>query len=170
MIRIFTTIMALALLVSCNKAEEPEQLTVKKPAKAVQHKPTPEAADLTAGISGSVEGAKFRNPFQSHIVLMKSTPGAAQKIKGPLECCEVTVFKVLAAVVGLSDSEGFALIQAPDGKRYIIRRGDVLGARDGKVIKIHSKGLIIREHARDEDGKIKSSEDIELKLLEKKVL
>ena len=168
MIRIFTAIIALTLLVSCNKAEEPQQLPVKKPARAVSQKPSAGTADLTAGISGSAEGAKFRNPFQSHILLMKAVPGAVQKIKGPLECCELSSFKVMAAVVGVTDSEGFALIQAPDGKRYVVRRGDVMGPRDGKVTKIHSRGLVVREHMRDEDGKIKSTEDIELKL-EKKV-
>jgi Tfp pilus assembly protein PilP len=168
MIRIFTAIIAFALLISCNKAEEPQQPLVKKPAKAVKQSPLPESTDLTAGISGSVESAKFRNPFQSHIILMKAVPGAPQKIRGPLECCELSVFRVLASVVGVSDSEGFSLIQAPDGKRYVVRRGDVIGAREGKVIKIHSKGMVVREHTRDEDGKIKSTEDIELRL-EKKV-
>src|SRR3972149_5736077 len=168
MIRIFTAIIALTLRISCNKAEEPQQPPIKKPARAVNQAPLSESTDLTAGVSGSAESAKFRNPFQSHIILMKAVPGASQKVKGPLECCEISSFKVLAAVVGVSDSEGFALIQAPDGKRYVVRRGDVLGARDGKVIKIHSKGMLIREHTRDEDGKIKSTEDIELKL-EKKV-
>lgn len=168
MIRIFTAIIALTLLISCNKAEQPQQQPIKKPARAVKEAPLSESADLTAGFSGSAEGAKYRNPFQSHIILMKAVPGAPQKIRGPLECCELSMFKVLAAVVGVSDSEGFALIQAPDGKRYVVRRGDVLGARDGKVIKIHPKGLVIREHTRDEDGKIKSTDDIELRL-EKKV-
>lgn len=168
MIRIFTAIIALALLVSCNKAEEPQQLQVKKPARAVKQSTLPESADLTAGVSGSSESAKYRNPFQSHILLMKAVPGAPQKIKGPLECCELAVFRVLASVVGVTDSEGFALIQAPDGKRYVVRRGDVMGAREGKVIKIHSKGMVVREHTRDEDGKIKSTEDVELRL-EKKV-
>ncbi|MBI2401031.1 MAG: pilus assembly protein PilP [Deltaproteobacteria bacterium] len=168
MIRIFTAIIALTLLISCNKAEEPQQSPAKKPARAVKQAPLSESTDLTAGISGSAEGAKYRNPFQSHIILMKAVPGAPQKIRGPLECCELGMFKVVAAVVGVSDAEGFALIQAPDGKRYVVRRGDVLGAREGKVMKIHSKGLLIREHTRDEEGKIKSTEDIELRL-EKKV-
>jgi Tfp pilus assembly protein PilP len=171
MTRILTIIIALALapvlLSSCNKAEEPQQTPVKKPARVVQH-PAPGAVDMTAGIAGSVIDARHRNPFQSHIILMKAAPGSARKVKGPLECCELSMFKVLAAVVGVSDSEGFALIQAPDGKRYVVRRGDVMGAREGKVTKIHSKGIDVREHMRDEDGKIKSTEDVELRIVEKK--
>jgi Tfp pilus assembly protein PilP len=60
-------------------------------------------------------------------------------------------------------------VQAPDGKRYVVRRGDSMGARDGRIIKINSKSIMVREHTRDEDGSIKSTEDIELRLLEKKV-
>lgn len=168
MIRILTAIIALTLLVSCNKAEEQQQPPIKKPAKATKQAPSPDAVDMTAGISGSVEGAKLlRNPFQSHILLAKAAPGASHKVKGPLECCEISMFKVLAAVVGVNDSEGFALIQAPDGKRYVVRRGDIMGAREGRVTKINDKGLVIRELSRDEEGKVKSTEDIELKLEKK---
>ncbi|CAG1065269.1 hypothetical protein BAC1_00848 [uncultured bacterium] len=167
MIRILTAIIALTLFVSCNKAEEPQQLQMKKPAKAAKKAPVSEAVDIAAGLSGSLDVAKQRNPFQSHIIVAKGAPGTTQKAKGPLECCELGMFKVLAAVVGVTDSEGFALIQAPDAKRYVVRRGDVMGARDGRVIKIHSMGMLIREHTRDEDGKIKSTEDIELRLEKK---
>jgi len=169
MIRILTAIIALTFFVSCNKAEEAPQAPVKKPAKAAASQAAaPESLEMTAGLAGSVEGAKsMRNPFQSHIVLAKAAPGAAQKAKGPLECCEISMFKVLAAVVGVSDSEGFALVQAPDGKRYVVRRGDIMGAREGRVTRINDKGLVIREVTRDEDGKVKSTEDIELKLEKK---
>lgn len=162
-------VMAGSLLISCGKTEEPAQSPVKQPAKAAKQKAAAETLDATAGLAGSFENARLRNPFQSHLVLMKASPDSPQKIKGPLECCELSIFKVMAAVVGVSDTEGFALVQAPDGKRYVVRRGDVIGARDGKVVKIHSKGIIVREHTRDEDGKIKSTEDIDLKILEKKL-
>lgn len=169
--RRLTAIAALAaagtILAACGKTEEPVQPPIKKPAQALQQQAAP-AIDMAAGLSSSVEGERLRNPFQSHIVLMKASPAAQHKIRGPLECCELSMFRVMAAVVGVTDSEGFALIQAPDGKRYVVRRGDVLGARDGKVFRIHSTGIVVREHTRDEDGKIKSSEDIELRMPEKK--
>lgn len=169
--RTFTVIIALLLapvfFTSCDKAEEPQQPPVKKPAAAVQKKAA-DSVDMTASLAGSAEGASLRNPFQSHIILMKAAPGAPAKIKGPLECCETNVFKLVAAAVGVRDSKGFALIQAPDGKRYVVRLGDAMGARDGKVIKINSKSITVREHTRDEDGSIKSTEDIELRILEKK--
>ncbi|MCC6502135.1 MAG: pilus assembly protein PilP [Deltaproteobacteria bacterium] len=167
MTRILTAIIAFALLISCNKAEEPAQPPVKKAAKAAQQAPAG-TIDMNAGTAGSIEDARRRNPFQSHIVLMKGAPAGSKKVKGPLECCEISTFKILAAVVGVNDSEGFALVQAPDAKRYVVRRGDVMGVNEGKVITINAKGIVVREHLKDEDGKIKSTEDIELKLLERK--
>lgn len=168
LLTIAALVMAGSLLISCGNTEEPRQLPIKVPAKAA--KPAaPESIDTSAGISSSIESAKLRNPFQSHIMVMKAAPEMSKKIRGPLECCEVGMFRIMAAVVGVTDAEGFALIQAPDNKRYVVRRGDILGARDGHVIKIHSKGIVVREHTRDEDGKIKSTEDIELRLMEKKI-
>ena len=170
--RTFTVIAALVLapvfFISCNKAEEPQQPPVKKPAAVAKAQVSPETVHLSAGIAASADGSAYRNPFQSHIMLMKTTATPA-KIKGPLECCETNVFRLVAAVVGVGDSQGFALVQAPDGKRYVVRRGDSMGARDGKIIKINSKSITVREHTRDDDGSIKSTEDIELRILEKKV-
>lgn len=172
--RTFTVIAALLLapvfFISCNKAEEPQQQPpVKMPAVAAKAQVSPETLDPNAGAAGSAEGASIRNPFQSHIMILKASSGAPAKIKGPLECCETNVFRLVAAVVGVGEGEGFALVQAPDGKRYVVRRGDSMGARDGKIIKINSKSIIVREHTRDDDGTIKSTEDIELRLLDKKV-
>lgn len=165
---VIALVLAGSLLASCSNTEE-QEIQVKKPAKAAQKQAAPAAIDANAGISGSFESARLRNPFQSHIMLMKPSADAPQKIKGPLECCEVAMFRLMAAVAGVKDSEAYALIQAPDSKRYVIRHGDVMGAREGKVVKITSNSLVVREHTRDQEGKVTSTEDIEIKLLEKKL-
>lgn len=172
MTRRLTGFIALAIagsfLVSCSNTEE-QQVTQLKPIKTAQKQAAPLAIDTSAGISGSFETARLRNPFQSHIMLMKPSENAPQKIKGPLECCEVAMFRLMAAVTGVKDSDAFALIQAPDSKRYVVRRGDVMGAREGKVVRITSNSLVVREQVRDQDGKVETTEDIEIKLLEKKL-
>ena len=169
MARTIITIIVLAMLpfvaASCNKAEETDQVRVKRP--AVQKKAAPEE-QLAPKAEEHKEGdeLRLRNPFQSHLVVMRGVEGA-KKIKGPLECCELSAFKLVAVVVGVGEDSGFALIQAPDGKRYVIRRGDVLGTREGKVVKLTPRSVVVRETIRDEDGKVKSSEEMELGLLEK---
>ncbi|HEY4706937.1 MAG TPA: pilus assembly protein PilP [Thermodesulfobacteriota bacterium] len=166
MSRIILAIIALSLipaLTACGKkdAEQPgTKAAVKK--QAVVQAQAPAAAPAPAGSAAEV---KFRNPFQSHLVISRGLE-TGQKARGPLECCDLSTFKLLAIVVG-SDGEGFGLLQAQDGKRYIVRRGDTIGAMEGKVVKLTSKAVVVREVQRDDEGKIKSSDDIELRLPEK---
>ena len=85
-----------------------------------------------------------------------------KKVKGPLECCEAGSFKVIAVVTGLEKSS--ALVLAPDMKRYIVREGDILGVREGRIVKIDGKGITIREKMLDEDGKAATINDVELRM------
>lgn len=151
-------------LIACKKQEPEQQMPIKK-APAVQQPAVqnPEALDNSAGIASTIE-VKRRNPFQSHIIVMKGVENGSQKPKGPLECCELNMFKLVAVVVS---HNSYALIQAPDGKRYIVRHGDILGAREGKLVKIGDRGITVREFIRDEDGKVSSSADVELMLPDK---
>ncbi|MBW7956811.1 MAG: pilus assembly protein PilP [Deltaproteobacteria bacterium] len=153
------------LAASCSKTEE---AVVDKAAKPAAKKEQAKAAETPVQTAGTESGgtADLRNPFQSHLIASRGIEGPA-RIKGPLECCELNSFKLMAVVVGSADSEGYALIQAPDSKRYVIRSGDTLGTREGKVMKFTSNAVVIREVSRDEAGKVRSSEDIELRLPEK---
>lgn len=168
MTRKLVIVIALALLpmfaASCKKAEEPQQPAIKKSAAKPEAAPA-EPVDRAAEPESTAD-ARVRNPFQSHLVVMKGVE-SPKKIKGPLECCELSTFRLIAVVAGVTEDEGFGLVQGPDGKRYVIRRGDVLGTREGKVVRVTPRSLIVREVSRNEDGKIVSSEDVELRLLEK---
>ncbi len=105
-----------------------------------------------------------RNPFLSYIIVRKGKE-KAKRVKGPLECCDVNLFRVTAVV--LSGDSSYALVNAPDGKRYIVRRGDLMGLVGGRIIKIDSDGLKVREYVRDEDGRVLSFNDRALTILTK---
>ena len=151
---------------ACSRKEEPAQPPVKKAgAPAAAGVAVPADVNNELEVKADELSAKFRNPFQSHIMLLRGAD-ASKKIKGPLECCDFDQFKIVAVVTG-RDS-GFALVEGPGSKRYVVKRGDSMGPRDGKVVDVTSNGLVVREHIRDEDGKIVSSQDIEVKLPEKK--
>lgn len=156
-------------LAACSKKEEPapEQPVKRAPAK-------PAAIATTAGIDTSakiepsvIDASRRRNPFQSHILLMRGAGDGPKKIKGPLECCELTLFRVHAVVAAKNGA--FALVQAPDAKRYVVRKGDAIGIKEGKVIKIDGRSITVREFTRDQDGKVLSTEDTELKIPAEKV-
>ncbi len=164
MIKRFLIFLILAILlfplISCGKKEETRETPPVKKAKPVQ--PSPASAggiSAAAAIASTIE-ARERNPFQSYIILMRATEGA-RKMKGPLECCDLGLFKLQAVVE--SPDNAFALVQAPDGKRYIVRGGDVIGLMGGRVTRIGSKSITVRE-VNKQDGKVISTTDTELKL------
>lgn len=153
------------LLVSCKKEEPAVPPPVKKAQSAPAQAPmaAAEAVPKPAPVEPGIEG-KHRNPFLSYIVLMKGVEGA-RKIKGPLECCELALFRLVAVVAGIDNPA--ALVQAPDGRRYVVKRNDIIGAREGRIVKIGDRSVTVREFARDEFGKVTTSADVELRLPEK---
>ncbi|MFQ5353674.1 MAG: pilus assembly protein PilP [Thermodesulfobacteriota bacterium] len=100
----------------------------------------------------------------SYIIIRKAKE-KVERVKGPLECCSLDLFRVMAVV--LSGDSSYALVNAPDGKRYIVRRGDLMGLAGGRIIKIDSDGLKVRVYKRDDDGRAVSFNDEALKILTK---
>ncbi|MEK7680221.1 MAG: pilus assembly protein PilP [Deltaproteobacteria bacterium] len=157
---IFAALVPLFLF-SCKKEGAKEAEPEKKPEAVRPAEAAKPAAEPVHEAKEVDEPGLRRNPFLSHIVLAVSVK-KEQKVKGPLECCEASSFKVIAVVTGLEKSS--ALVLAPDMKRYIVREGDILGAREGRIVKIDSKGITIREKFFDEDGKAASINDVEIKM------
>jgi len=151
------------LLISCSP--EPEQLPPIKRAKPP--KPAAEAPEQAPAPvqEASEDGRPTRNPFLSYVVLLGNT-GKPKKVRGPLECCEINLFKLVAVVKGKDDA--YALVQAPDSKRYIVKRGTVIGLRDGRVTRIDTGSITVRERTRDASGKVVSMVDEKISLPVKK--
>ncbi|MBI5902432.1 MAG: pilus assembly protein PilP, partial [Deltaproteobacteria bacterium] len=128
----FAIALITAALVSCKKeaaqVQQPKPVAKSQPAQQAPQAAAPPAGEAPKG-EAAIE-AKRRNPFQSHIILMRGVEGA-KKVKGPLECCELALFKVVAIVAGTDNP--VALIQSPDNKRYIVKKGDLIGSREGHV-------------------------------------
>jgi Tfp pilus assembly protein PilP len=151
-------------LVSCgSKAPEEEWKPVR--AKVVAKPKVDPAAAEKAKIKEMekemMATGPENNPFLSHIIVRKSVE-EEEDLKGPLECCAISLFRLLAVVVGSESS--YALLQAPDSKRYIVRKGDLVGTRGGKVIRIDSTGLTVRENRYNDSGKVISSSNTALML------
>lgn len=148
------------LLSSCGEESAPPP-----PLKKASVKPAAAApgADKTAGISATAADTKLRNPFLSFIIVRQDSEGTDKKaIRGPLQCCELMLFKIQALMT--SGKKPKALILAPDGKRYMVGLGDIIGAQDGKIIKIDEYGMMVREYTKDSDGKIILINDVAVKM------
>lgn len=132
---------------TAKKVVKPEEKKAEEPVAPVLP-PTPEPA--------------LKNPFQSYVLLKRRSSEEEMEIKGPLECCELRLFKLAAAVV--TGDKTYALLNAPDGKRYIVRVGDKLGTNNGKIAVIDTNGLVVREPVKDLEGNIVSTVDIDIKM------
>jgi type IV pilus assembly protein PilP len=153
-------------LTSCG-GEEPQEsvIYIKKPAPPPL-KPTPKAEEEekpAAPQADTVVKKDMRNPFQTFIVQRGPLPGPT-RIKGPLECCDIGLFRVLAVISGMDEPK--ALVLAPDGKRYSVKKGDIMGTREGRVIAIRGKSIIVEEKTIDTKGKLISTEKVEIGLPE----
>jgi Tfp pilus assembly protein PilP len=165
MARNFKILFALAaislLLVSC-KSEQTESSGSFKRAQIPKPAPVEEPAPARI-YKLDAAGSKVarRNPFLSYVILSRDA-GKVVKIKGPLECCDLNLFRLVAVVV--SSENSYALVESPGKKRYIVRRGDFIGAVGGKITRINTRSITVREHDRDSTGKIISTSDEELRL------
>ncbi|GMR04178.1 MAG: hypothetical protein BMS9Abin23_0067 [Thermodesulfobacteriota bacterium] len=148
-------------LVACG-SKEPEWKPKRAPRPSAASPDKAQETNADTGAGKKITDSKIsRNPFLSYLLLTKERRKVA-KIRGPLECCDLNLFNVVAVVV--SEDNAFVLIQAPDNKRYIVRRGDLIGNRGGRIIKIDPEGITVREYVRDDKGKVLSSKDAKLKL------
>ena len=146
---------------SAEKKEEPSA-GIKKPeqaAPALQQPETGEEKKEEAAVEA--HPSANRNPFFSYLAIEAKK---GERIKTPLECCELSVFKVVAILSGTKESR--ALIAAPDGKTYSTKNGDRIGLRNGRVVEVGKRSVIVEEMELDDNGEVVYREKIELSLPE----
>ncbi len=144
-------------LVACG-GEQEDNLRLKR---AVITKKTVDAVDKDLGkVIVDTSIALNRNPFRSYLAtIVEEDEG---RVRTPLECCNLQTFRIIAIISGIEDAR--VLVVSPDGKRYEVRRGDLIGAREGRVYAITSKGLLVDELLKDEKSGKMVRTRVELRL------
>ena len=90
-----------------------------------------------------------RDPFKSLVVEeLTNRP----KPKTPLQQYDIDQLKVVGIIWGISNPK--AMIQAPDGKGYVVGKGTPIGKGRGKVTRITQREVVISEEYRDFEGKL----------------
>lgn len=151
-----------AALNSC-KGKEPPAPVLAQPVK-VSAPPAPgEAVTPEAKVPQPPVETKLRNPFMSFLAAKKTGP--AERVKTPLECCDTSIFRLMAVITGDNGKPlGLGLIQTPEGKRYVVRTGDRVGLKEGRITGFTGRSLIVEELERDDEGNVASRNKIELSL------
>ncbi|WP_242342624.1 pilus assembly protein PilP [Anaeromyxobacter terrae] len=150
---------AAALLAACGGSPPPAARPPTKPAAAATsaagaapgsasaapkaaEKPAPEWAYTSVG---------KRDPFRSYLSELSKQGGElATRCATPLGKFELEQLKLVAIVTGLEDP--VAMVQAPNGVGYTLRRGACIGKNGGTVAAVRSGEVVVAEWAIRADG------------------
>ena len=101
-----------------------------------------------------------RNPFKTFIVKATERPAVVAP-KTPLQRYELEQLKLVAIMWGLNSPA--AMVETPDGKGYSIKKGDLIGNREGRVKRIEKDRVIVEERFTEAGGEVITNE-FEIKL------
>jgi len=93
-----------------------------------------------------------RDPFKSYFQMMLPETEKKGRPLGPLQKYEIGQLKLVAIVWGISNPR--AMVETPDDKGYVIKRGTLVGKNWGKVTEIKRNKVVISEHYRAVDGRL----------------
>jgi type IV pilus assembly protein PilP len=144
------SLLALGLLVGCDKDQPanvvppPPQAVAKPPAIAVP--PPEETAPVAPDEVRYVYPAEGRrDPFVP--VVGRSVSSFAAN---PLESFDLMQFQVRGLIIGLGEPK--ALVAAPDGKAYILKKGLRIGKSNGVIRDINRERILVEEQYQDLSG------------------
>ena len=134
-----------------------------RPAAAPAAAPAPAAAAPVAAPAAAPEEKKTetsewsyssvgkRDPFRSFLSELQSAQGGlATRCSTPLGRFELDQLKLVAIVTGLEDP--VAMVEAPTGVGYAVRRGACIGKNGGIVAAVRSGEVVVSEWAMRADG------------------
>lgn len=107
------------------------------PAPAPAAMPSMAAAPTAPVANAPVDYKKFRDPFKEPSVVETAIT------KSELERYPITDFKVVAIITGPIRMR--AMLTAPDGKTHYVSEQMKIGTRDGVIVKITTKSIVVRE-------------------------
>jgi Tfp pilus assembly protein PilP len=145
-------------LSACGGGESDNNVRLKRarPRKKVVEKIDKDAGKEILDVSVALE----RNPFKSYLAVIISEGN--ERVRTPLECCDLQSFKILGLISGIDDSR--ALVMSPDGKRYEVVQGDLIGTREGRIFRITVKSIIVDELVKNEVSGKMVRKRVELRL------
>jgi type IV pilus assembly protein PilP len=119
---------------------------VAKPAAAPAPPPAPSPE---AEVAYSSVGK--RDPFKSFLGELRATTGAVvTRCNTPLGRFELDQLRLVAVITGLADP--LAMVEAPTGVGYAIRKGACIGKNGGVVATIRTGEVVVTEWAMRADG------------------
>ena len=149
----------LLLLVGCQQGSPPSQPPAAQQAGNEVLKPaTPSPAVETKEGKKEEVAADItkKNPFKSFLTNLKEKKEKEVVPTTPLQKYELDQLKLVAVVWGVNGS--VAMVEAPDGKGYSVKKGDLIGRRGGRVKRIEKNMVVVEERFTEAAGEGITSE------------
>ena len=146
-----TVLVAVTLLAAACGEKKPATPKAAAPAAArpAAAPAAPAAAAPDAEVAYSSVGK--RDPFKSFLGDLRATTGAlATRCSTPLGRFELDQLRLVAVVTGLADP--LAMVEAPTGVGYSVRKGVCIGKNGGVVATIRTGEVVVTEWAMRADG------------------
>jgi type IV pilus assembly protein PilP len=166
-LRLLITLGMVVLMVSACGNDEKMPVPVP-PRQKVKVAPRPSSGDVKAveeeqlSAAGYVyDPAGLRDPFEALVMIRKPVFDDGQPLT-PLQKFDLSQFRLSAVVVG--KEEPMAMVVAPGGKAYVLKRGVKIGKNGGVVTKISPDIVHVEEKYYDFTGKL-SKTNIELRFI-----
>jgi type IV pilus assembly protein PilP len=158
MSRPLLTVLVAATLVAAACGEKKTAAPKAAPsavAKAAAAPAAPAAPASDADVAYSSVGK--RDPFKSFLGDLRASTGAvATRCSTPLGRFELDQLRLVAVITGLADP--LAMVEAPTGVGYSVRKGACIGKNGGVVATIRTGEVVVTEWAMRADGTREKSE------------
>jgi len=130
-----------------------EKRTAPKAAPAAARPAAAPAAPAAPAADAEVAYSSVgkRDPFKSFLGDLRATTGAVvTRCNTPLGRFELDQLRLVAVITGLADP--LAMVEAPTGVGYAIRKGACIGKNGGVVATIRTGEVVVTEWAMRADG------------------
>ncbi len=144
--------------VACGQGEAPSAPNVQTRAVKEAAKPVAPASAVNAVDEKKEEAlsaAKLKNPFKSYIVKLDRRVAVVVPTT-PLQKYEIEHLRLVAVMWGADGA--YAMVEAPDGKGFSIRKGDLIGNKSGKVKRIDKDQVVVEERFTGAGGEVTANE------------
>ncbi len=165
-LKLFTVYCLLfTVFIGCQQGGAPSQPQAPAASQTKKEAPKPAATLPAEEVKAEKKEAaavdvKQKNPFKPFIAKATDKPAVVVP-KMPLQKYELEQLKLVAIMWGMNGS--IAMVEAPDGKGYSVKKGDLIGNKDGRVKRIDKDRVVVEEKFTEAGGETTSSE-FEIKL------
>jgi type IV pilus assembly protein PilP len=156
MTRLLAIALAVAFTVSCGSSPPPKPTAPVAAPVAVPVAPAVAVAEPTVDPDAppapewSYSSAGKRDPFRSFMSDEGPSQGIVSRCTTPLGRFDMEQLRVVAVITGLDDP--VAMVEAPDGVGYSLRRGGCVGKNGGVVSAVRTGEVVVAEWAIRADG------------------